>query len=150
MVLISDNTSASRALARMQQDDHLAQKIIGTPAHLLEVRSHRAVAFIDIPGTESLQPTVSLKLMQQVAFRHRARTVELKSPHIALSGLGKDLLKTQWQAPTVLILGKGIAAMCITDGHPDRAFASPVYTIPLPSCAPSAHSYLWATSQHKL
>lgn len=108
----------------MQQDDHLAQKIIGTPAHLLEVRSHRAVAFIDIPGTESLQPTVSLKLMQQVAFRHRARTVELKSPHIALSGLGKDLLKTQWQAPTVLILGKGIAAMCITDGHPDRAFAS--------------------------
>lgn len=134
----------------MQQDNHLAQKKIGTPAHLLEVWFHRAVAFIDIPGTESLQPTVSLKLTQQVTFRHQAHTVELESPHIALSGLGKNLLKTQRQAPTVLVLGKGIAAMCITDGYPNRTFTSPVYTIPLPSCARSAHSYLWATSQHKL
>lgn len=96
----------------MQQDNHLAQEIIGSPAHLLKVRFHRTVAFIDLSSTESLQRTVSLKLMQQVALRHRAGTIELECPHIALSGLSKDLFKTQRQTPTVLVVGKGIGPPC--------------------------------------
>lgn len=115
----------------MQQDNHLAQEIIGSPAHLLKVRFHRTVAFIDLSSTESLQRTVSLKLMQQVALRHRAGTIELECPHIALSGLSKDLFKTQRQTPTVLVVGKGIATMRITDRYANRTL--PAYTTRLPS-----------------
>ncbi len=108
----------------MQQDDHLTQEVIGSPADLFEIRLYGTVALIDITRTKGFQRAVSLKLAQQVALRHRPGTIKLKGPHVALSGLGKDLLKTQRQTSTVLVVSKGIPPMCITDRYTDRTLTS--------------------------